>query len=193
MLVLFVRDRNNQVLPLLKLETPHGSRPQKTKVNTLIRTALPLSARFNKPHFTMAIATSTQRPGHFATPSKEVHLAPNEDEKNWLVVSPYDERPHQLDLRRVDTSCQLLAKALVNMRSLREDYATAPYTENFNFDECAEELRTLISDSGFDWKEKDFYIVVFRSQIPPSTVYSDLGILDKAAHEEAIASGGFLK
>jgi translation initiation factor 3 subunit H len=35
--------------------------------------------------------------------------------------------------------------------------------------------------------------VVFRSQIPPTTVYADLGALDKAAHEEATKSGGFLK
>lgn len=38
-----------------------------------------------------------------------------------------------------------------------------------------------------------FYIVVFRSRIPPTTVYADLGVLDKAAHAEATKSGGFLK
>jgi hypothetical protein len=116
-----------------------------------------------------------------------------EDSQNFLTVSPYDERPHQLDLRTVDYSCQLLAKVMVNMRSLREDYATAPYDKIFNFSELAETLRTLVSETGFEWREKDFYIVVFRSQIPPTTVYSDLGTLDKAAHQEATKSGGFLK
>jgi hypothetical protein len=35
--------------------------------------------------------------------------------------------------------------------------------------------------------------VVFRSRIPPTTDYAHLGELDKAAHAEAMASGGFLK
>lgn len=32
-----------------------------------------------------------------------------------------------------------------------------------------------------------------RSQISPTTDYSHLGALDKAAHAEAVQSGGFLK
>lgn len=81
----------------------------------------------------------------------------------------------------------------MHMKSLREDYATASYGDTFNFSELAESLRTLVTESKFDWKQKDFYIVVFRSQIPPSTVYADLGVLDQAAHKEATQSGGFLK
>jgi hypothetical protein len=59
--------------------------------------------------------------------------------------------------------------------------------------EVIESVRELAAASNFSWKENSFYIVVFRSQIPPSTVYADLGALDKAAHEEATKSGGFLK
>jgi hypothetical protein len=49
-----------------------------------------------------------------------------------LVVSPYEEESHLLDLRTVDTANQLLAKALVGLKCLRDDYATAPYVEIFN-------------------------------------------------------------
>jgi hypothetical protein len=49
-----------------------------------------------------------------------------------LVVSPYEEEPHLLDLRTLDTPNQLLAKALVGLKCLRSDYATAPYVEIFN-------------------------------------------------------------
>jgi hypothetical protein len=51
----------------------------------------------------------------------------------------------------------------------------------------------MAAASNFTWKQQAFYIVVFRSRIPPSTVYADLGLLDKAAHQEAVESGGFLK
>jgi len=47
--------------------------------------------------------------------------------ENLLVVSPYDEEPHQLDLRTLDVANQCLAKGLVGLKCLREDYATATY------------------------------------------------------------------
>ena len=60
-----------------------------------------------------------------------VLLGPNTPE-HLLVVSPYEEESHLLDLRTVDTANQLLAKALVGLKCLRDDYATAPYIEIFN-------------------------------------------------------------
>jgi hypothetical protein len=117
----------------------------------------------------------------------------NEEDDNFLLVSPYTEKPHLLDLRTLDTANQVLARALTGLKCLRDDYATAPYTEIFNWSEVIESVRTLAAESDFEWKESYFYIVVFRSQIPPSTVYADLGVLDKAAHAEATKSGGFLK
>ena len=118
---------------------------------------------------------------------------PNTNLNNHLVVSPYNEEPHLLDLRTLDIPNQLLAKALVGLTCLRDDYSTAPYVEIFNWSEVIDSLKGLSINSGCDWKETTFYIVVFRSRIPPTTVYSDLGILDKAAHAEATKSGGFLK
>ena len=114
-------------------------------------------------------------------------------EKNLMIVSPYEEEAHQLDLETLDVTNQLLAKALVAMKSLREDYATAPYEKTFNWSEIVNHLRQLAKTSNVEWKEAAFYIVVFRSRIPPTTVYADLGELDKAAHAEATKSGGFLK
>ncbi|KAL3420817.1 UPF0643 protein [Phlyctema vagabunda] len=115
------------------------------------------------------------------------------EDGNFLLVSPYPEYDHLLDLRTVDAANQLLAKALVGMKCSRSDYATAPYVDNFNWSDVISSLRDFSEATNYDWKEQSFYIVVFRSQIPPTTVYSDLGALDKAAHAEATQSGGFLK
>ncbi|RAL65083.1 hypothetical protein DID88_001190 [Monilinia fructigena] len=116
-------------------------------------------------------------------------------EDRYLVISPYDEKPHLLDLETLDKPNQLLARALLVLKCLREDYATAPYVETFNWQGIIDSLRELAKTSNYTWKEESFYIVVFRSQVPPETVahYSDLGLLDKAAHAEAVESGGFLK
>lgn len=111
----------------------------------------------------------------------------------YLVVSPYAEQQHLLDLQSVDEENQLLSLALVVMKNLREDFATASYLDTFNWTEVIETLRALTEERNHQWRETSFYIVAFRSQIPPTTVYADLGVLDKAAHAEATASGGFLK
>ncbi|OTA83876.1 hypothetical protein M434DRAFT_24682 [Hypoxylon sp. CO27-5] len=113
--------------------------------------------------------------------------------EHFLIQSPYTEQEHLLDLRTLDAENALLARALARMRSLRPDYAISPYTETFNWDEVIGELSQLVREHGHRWKETSFFIVAFRSQIPPTTVYEDLGALDKVAHAEAVASGGFLK
>ena len=127
----------------------------------------------------------------------QVTQAPHEldvaENGNYLVVSPYKEHPHLLDLRSLDTANQLLSTALIGLKCLREDYATAPYVETFNWPEVIEGLKKLAANSNFSWKHAEFYIVVFRSRIPPTTIYADLGALDKDAHAEATESGGFLK
>jgi hypothetical protein len=116
-----------------------------------------------------------------------------EGSKEFLIISPYIEAPHLLDLSTVEPQAQLLAIALTGLRSVREDYATAPYGEIFNWSEVMAKLRQLCVAKEQTWIEQNFYIVVFRSQIPPTTDYSHLGLLDKAAHAEAMKSGGFLK
>lgn len=115
------------------------------------------------------------------------------DNQKDLVVSPYTESSHRLRLDTVDIQSSLLARALTALKPLRHDYATAPYLESFNWQEIISNLSTLVQSSGLSWKRQRFFVVVFCSQIPPSTNYADLGALDKAAHAEATASGGFLK
>ncbi|KZZ90540.1 UPF0643 protein [Moelleriella libera RCEF 2490] len=113
--------------------------------------------------------------------------------ERYIVQSPYVDREHLLDLDTLDNENALFSLALSRLQATRPDYATAPYAESFNWPEVIEELREVVRVSGKGFNETSFYIVAFRSQIKPSTDYSHLGELDKAAHAEAIASGGFLK
>jgi hypothetical protein len=115
------------------------------------------------------------------------------DDRRLLIQSPYTEKGHQLDLDTLDNENESLARALTILTATRQDYATASYNDSFNWPEVIDELRYLVKESGRGFKETTFYIVAFRSQIKPSTDYSHLGQLDKAAHKEAIDSGGFLK
>lgn len=126
----------------------------------------------------------------------ETHLSDSESSirsSRHLVVSPYTEQDHLLDLDTLDTENQILAEALVVMKPVRDDYATGSYLESFNWEEVMRRARELTVARGHEFKETTWYIVAFRSQIKPTTEYPDLGVLDKAAHAEATASGGFLK
>lgn len=125
-------------------------------------------------------------------PQKPADALPHEAPRH-IVMSPYVEQEHLLDLETLDVENQILAEALVDMRCLREDYATAPYLETFNWGEVMDRVRELTTARKHDWRETTFYIVAFRSQYVPGIDYSHLGDLDKAAHAEATASGGFLK
>ncbi|OAA38638.1 UPF0643 protein [Metarhizium rileyi] len=115
------------------------------------------------------------------------------DGERFIVQSPYVDTEHLLDLKSLDNENALISLALARLQAVREDYAIASYSESFNWTEVLDELRQLVQKTGRGFKETSFYIVAFRSQIKPSTDYSHLGELDKAAHAEAVASGGFLK
>ena len=112
---------------------------------------------------------------------------------DFLVVSPYAFQPHLLDLRTLESSQSLLARALTLLEPVRTDYATAPYLESFNWDSVIDHLRFLNGEAGHFWSWQHFYIVVFRSQVPPTTDRVELGELDEKAHAEATQSGGLLK
>lgn len=129
----------------------------------------------------------------FTKTESNVEVSETNGWERIIVQSPYTEREHLLDLDTLDNENGLLAQALAVLRATREDYATASYTESFNWSEVIAEVKRLVRTSGKEFKETSFYIVAFRSQIKPSTDYSHLGDLDKAAHAEAVASGGFLK
>lgn len=95
---------------------------------------------------------------------------PNADVGDHLVVSPYTSLPHLLDLRCLEESQRLLAKALTVLEAIREDYATAPYIDSFNWTAVFARLKDLVRHQNYSWLHQHFYIVVFRSQVPPTTV-----------------------
>lgn len=113
--------------------------------------------------------------------------------RRYVVASPYTEADHLLDLETLDAENQVLAEALVDLKCLREDYATAAYADTFNWDEVVGRVRELAAARGHGWRGTSWYIVAFRSRYEQGIDYSHLGDLDKAAHAEATASGGFLK
>lgn len=150
----------------------------------------------------VSVAVANHVPAHVGKTSNivseiEIQTTPEElsDKERYIVVSPYTEQQHLLDLASLDPENQILALALTQLTCLREDYATAPYRDTFNWDQIIDNVRTLARKRNHTWKETSFFVVAFRSQVFESTVenYADLGELDKAAHAEATASGGFLK
>ena len=125
--------------------------------------------------------------------SMTVELDGNGGPSGWVTVSPYTGIPHLLDLTVTGPAQGLLAKALTLLVPIRKDYATAAYNESFNWTEVMAALKSLITTTGFYWKPRRFFIVVFRSQVKASTDRSDLGELYQRSHAEATSSGGLLK
>ncbi len=110
-----------------------------------------------------------------------------------LVVSPYTSLFHLLDLNSLEMPQQLMAKALTLMTSIKPDYALVPYSEAFNWPTVMNALRSLMKDQGISWRRQEFYIIIFRSTLAPTTNYMQLGEMDEKAHIEATKSGGLLK
>lgn len=116
-----------------------------------------------------------------------------EDGKRWLVVSPYVAPTHLLNLATITEPQRLLAKALTVMQPIRSDYATAFYQDSFNWNEIICTLKDLLTATGLHWVQQSYYIMVFRSQLLPSTDATHLAALDERSHAEAMKSGGLLK
>ncbi|KAI7785453.1 uncharacterized protein LA080_007290 [Diaporthe eres] len=132
-------------------------------------------------------------PGSKAFPETTVPGEKAIGERRYVVASPYTEAEHLLDLETLDAENQILGEALVDLKCLRHDYATAAYADTFNWDEVVGRVRELAAARNHGWRETSWYIVAFRSRYEQGIDYSHLGDLDKAAHAEATASGGFLK
>ncbi|KAL8903356.1 MAG: hypothetical protein Q9171_007430 [Xanthocarpia ochracea] len=113
--------------------------------------------------------------------------------ENLLIVSPYTSRPHLLDLTLLNHAQVLLAKALTILTPVVETYATSPYISSFNWKAVFGLLAASAEADGYVWKEQSFYVVIFRSQVPPSTNRSELAALDEKSHAEAMAGDGLLK
>ncbi|KAM3424349.1 UPF0643 protein PB2B2.08 [Cercospora zeina] len=127
------------------------------------------------------------------TPDASSPLAHLDLNANHLISSPYDDLANQLTLKDLETPYRLFALALTALKPIRDDYATASYLESFNWSEVFALLRELCKQTGFEWKELDFYTVIFRSTLLPRIDRERLGLLDQMSHQEACASGGLLK
>jgi hypothetical protein len=110
-----------------------------------------------------------------------------------LISSPYNEPQHYLDLQDIDTPNRLFAKALTALKPIRADYATAPYTSALDITTVLSLLRTLAAAESFTWREKSFYVVIFRSKLKHDIDSDLLYKLDFESHREACESGGLLK
>lgn len=112
---------------------------------------------------------------------------------NLLITSPYNAPPHLLDLSTLDIANQLVAKALTIFQPIRDDYATAPYLDSFNWATVVEFLRHLAEEEGYRWTRQSFYVVAFRSRLFDDVDGDRLSDLDAHSHREASQSGGLLK
>lgn len=110
-----------------------------------------------------------------------------------LIVSPYTDLEHQLDLSTVDTPNRLLALALTTLEPSTPAYATTKYSETFNWPDVFTTLRTLADAEHFEYPKTEFYVVEFRSKLKEEFDYDLLFSMDKQSHREATASGGLLK
>ena len=128
-----------------------------------------------------------------STPDTSHQLSTIDLNATHLISSPYNDFANQLTLNDLELPYRLFAFALTALKPIREDYATAPYLESFNWPEVFALLRNLCKQTGYEWKQLSFYTVIFRSQLLEGIDRDRLGLLDQKSHEEACASGGLLK
>jgi hypothetical protein len=110
-----------------------------------------------------------------------------------LIASPYNDVPHLLDIAALETQDRLFALALAYLKPIRDDYATAEYTESFNWTEVFDLLKAFSQAEDHTWTSQSYYVVIFRSTLLPDIDSDRLYELDAHSHQEAIASGGLLK
>lgn len=125
--------------------------------------------------------------------SAEVSERPSSELDSRLISSPYNEEPHLLDLNTLDLQSRILALALAYFKPIRDDYATAPYLESFNWDEVFGLVKRFAESEGHAWTKQSFYVVSFRSTLFPGVDQDQLYALDAYSHQEATTSGGLLK
>ncbi|KAL4766149.1 uncharacterized protein BDW70DRAFT_125459 [Aspergillus foveolatus] len=158
-----------------------------------------LQAQLSAIQMPPARATAVGAPTGFHAESQSAPVShsledqPSKDQKNLLITSPYTTREHLLDLSTLDTPNRLLAQALTILTPVCPDYATAPYTESFNWDSVFLTLNSLAAKEGYSLLRQSFYVVVFRSVLQADADGDRLHLLDERSHAEAVSSGGLLK
>lgn len=118
---------------------------------------------------------------------------PDSETDTRLIASPYNDVPHLLDLAALETQDRLFALALAYLKPIRADYATAEYTDSFNWTEVFDLLRAFSAAEDHTWTSQSYYVVIFRSKLQPDIDSVRLHELDAHSHQEAVASGGLLK
>lgn len=117
----------------------------------------------------------------------------SEQDSTHLIASPYNDPSHLLDISALDHQDRIFALALTYLKPIRNDYATAAYTESFNWDEVFSLVKSFSEAENRPWKAQSYYVVIFRSILLPDADGDRLYALDAHSHREAIASGGLLK
>ena len=115
------------------------------------------------------------------------------EQSTHLIASPYNHPAHLLDISALEKQDRLFALALSYLKPIRNDYATAPYTESFNWTEVFDLVKAFSETEEHDWTAGSYYVVIFRSILLPDIDKDRLYDLDAHSHREAIASGGLLK
>ncbi|KAJ0424666.1 hypothetical protein BJY00DRAFT_276114 [Aspergillus carlsbadensis] len=141
----------------------------------------------------VGIYESELEPVSIPTSEAEPTPTPSLSNNSLLITSPYTTADHLLDLTTLDTPNRLLAQALTALTPIRDDYATGPYTESFNWTAVFKKLHELAAAEGYAWKRERFYVVAFRSILNADADGDRLHLLDERSHAEAVASGGLLK
>ncbi|KAK3676526.1 hypothetical protein LTR78_003802 [Recurvomyces mirabilis] len=114
-------------------------------------------------------------------------------EATHVKSSPYDDLTNHLTLRNLDAHSRLFAISLTSLEPVREDYATTPWPEAFNWPTVFTRLRALCQISGVKWQKREFYVVTFRSVRKRNADVDLVSGLDQQSHREACESGGLLK
>lgn len=135
--------------------------------------------------------TTTELESASDTDTKQAVI--KDESSNLLIVSPYTELSHQLNLNRVDIQSQLLAEALTHLAPATSTYATTPYHLALNWPAVFSHLKHLNNKRNRKWIKTHFYVVEFRSTLKAEIDKPLLFALDKESHREATASGGLLK
>jgi hypothetical protein len=113
---------------------------------------------------------------------------------SFLVTSPYILQEHLLDLNRLpDVQDRILVLALTKLAPTRTDYATAPYEDSFSWNDVRTTISYLSEVAQYEWRERDYYVVIFRSKLKKDFDAPLLWELDRESHREAVESGGLLK
>ena len=118
---------------------------------------------------------------------------PHQESTRWLIVAPYPEREHLLDLDSLDMPNRLFAIALSELEPATGQYSTVKYEEALDWNSLMSTLEMLAARGGYRWTRHDFYVVEFRSRLKETIDADLLFTLDKESHIEATQSGGLLK